>query len=69
MIFGDGRLDLECWRYATEEAAYKGHEETVTVVAATMDDPVIMATTADATTNADDATTNDNANADNERNG
>lgn len=42
MVFGDGRAGLDCSRYATEAQARAGHEETVTVVAATVDDPIIM---------------------------
>lgn len=45
MIFGDGSLD--CFRYSTEQGARVGHDEAVTVVASTMDDPVIMDVTDD----------------------
>lgn len=42
MVFGDGRLDLTGDRYPTEASARRGHEEMVTVVAATVEDPVLM---------------------------
>ncbi len=42
MVFGDGSLDLDCWRYTTEGQARRGHDDAITMVAATMDDPVIM---------------------------
>jgi hypothetical protein len=43
MVFGEGcDLDLECWRYSTLAAAEEGHAEVVTVVAATLDDAIVM---------------------------
>lgn len=41
MVFGDGSLDLTCHRYATEDEARQGHAEMVTLVRATMTDPIV----------------------------
>lgn len=42
MVFGDGSQDLDIRRYATEAQARSGHVEMVTIVAATLDDAVVM---------------------------
>lgn len=43
MVFSSSQeLEHDCQRYPTEEQALRGHDEVVTVVAATMDDPVII---------------------------
>jgi hypothetical protein len=42
MVFGNDAMDHLCNRYPTEESAMAGHESIVTVVAATIDDPLIM---------------------------
>jgi hypothetical protein len=42
MVFGEGSCDLACARYRTESEALRGHEEMVTVVASTVDDPLLM---------------------------
>lgn len=42
MVFGNGPLDLMQRQYSTEDAARQGHEDVVTFVAATMNNPVIM---------------------------
>lgn len=42
MVFGDDSDDRTMTRYATEEQARKGHQDMVTIVVATMDDPVVM---------------------------
>lgn len=43
MVFGQGSsLDLDCERYATEDAARRGHDEMLLLVRATMTDPIIV---------------------------
>jgi hypothetical protein len=42
MVFGDGALDHACRRYMTEATARAGHVEEVTIVASSLDDPVVM---------------------------
>lgn len=42
MVFGDGPCDLSCERYATDALARRGHDDMVTVVASTVDHPVLM---------------------------
>lgn len=43
MVFaGDGLGEFDCTRYATEAAARTGHRETVTVVAATLDNAIVL---------------------------
>jgi hypothetical protein len=42
MVFAEGSSDLACRRYSTEAQAREGHAEMVTVVAATVDDAIVM---------------------------
>jgi hypothetical protein len=43
MVFAEGSsMDLDCQRYATEAEAKTGHTEVVVVVAATLDDAIVM---------------------------
>lgn len=42
MVFAEGSEDQDCRRYTTEDQAKAGHVEMVTVVAATLDDAIVM---------------------------
>lgn len=43
MVFAEGSsMDEDCRRYATQAQAQAGHVEMVTIVAATLDDPIVM---------------------------
>lgn len=42
MVFGDDSEDLDVARYSTEQQARDGHTEMVTIVAATLTDPIVM---------------------------
>lgn len=40
MVFSEGPLDQQCWRYSTEAHALAGHDAAVLVVGATLTEPV-----------------------------